>query len=128
MENERIKALKEELRSLENRKKEIQRQICEEKISSTAGKIIGKYFFQKTNYPDEFYIIRPTAINPYDTGFDTMVSAEAMCINMSQSPHVSYRAESCTSLGGLVVGWQEITEAEYNEYKKKAIEIISKNM
>ena len=34
MENERIKALEEELRSLENRKCEIKQQICEEKASS----------------------------------------------------------------------------------------------
>lgn len=125
MENERIKALEEELRSLENRKCEIRQQICEEKVSS-AEKIIGKYFLQRTNEPDAFYIIRPTAMNPYDVYLGAMVSTETMFINTSRSLHVSYTAESCMSLMSLFLTCQEITEKEYHDYKQKAINIILK--
>lgn len=125
MENERIKALEEELRSLENRKYEIKQQICEEKACSSANKIIGRYFLQRTNDPDTCYIIRPTAINPYDINLGTMVSTESMCINTSPSPHVSYMAESMP-LMSLIITSQEITEKVYHDYKLKAINIILK--
>lgn len=125
MENERIKALEEELRSLENRKCEVKRQICEEKASS-AKKIIGKYFLQKTNDPDVFFIVKPTATNRYDTNLGTMISAESMRINTSQTPQVLYYAESCIPLIALAISCREITEAEYHDYKQKAINIILK--
>lgn len=125
MENERIKALEEELRSLENRKCEIKQQICEEKANS-AQKIIGKYFLQKTNEPDIFFIIKPTAMIRYDPNLGTMISAESMRINTSQTTVVLYYADACMPLMTLIISCQEITEDEYHDYKLKAINIILK--